>query len=212
MRSPCRFEVGLLWLLAGCELDTSPREAAPDAAVSGEPEQRGGARIWVPPDAEEAELLPSRMLRRAAANGGVPKPPLKLELRVDAGNDLPAPEFSVSAVRELRVTSVYTQLTGQHRELRRFFAPSGDLYYEKLVAFSTDIRAPVPFDARVTQPHSHHVAPVAPDARGRVLVSDFFAVAGTWISDRGMTGTWRLDVHLDGARTPSASVKLELVP
>jgi len=121
-------------------------------------------------------------------------------------------EFSVNDVRELYIYSVHTALFGEHRELRRFYAPSGELYYEKLVAYSTDLTEPVPFLEAVAVPRSKQIAAVSPDRDGRLFVSDIFPVAGTWISDRAMTGTWRVEVYLDGATQPTATLQLELVP
>jgi hypothetical protein len=120
--------------------------------------------------------------------------------------------LSVSQTRELYVSSVHTTLTGEHRELRRFYAPSGELYYEKLLAYSTELDAPVPFLDHVSVPRSKQVAALTPDASGQLIVSDLFPVAGTWISDRAMTGTWRVELYLDGAPTPTATLPFELVP
>jgi hypothetical protein len=103
-------------------------------------------------------------------------------------------------------------VTGDHRELRRFYAPAGNLYYEKLLPFSTKLAAPVPFDELVFVPHSKQVASLHPDEQGRILLSDMFPVGGTWISDRSLTGTWTVEIYLDAATQPNGTLSFELVP
>lgn len=142
-------------------------------------------------------------------------PALRLSLTaapVDWPPEDPESEFSVSGVRELFVHSVWSNLTGEHRELRQYFAPSGDLYYQRLLPFSTTLEAPIPFEEQVSIPHAKQVAALQPNERGEVVLTDALAVAGTWISDRGMTGAWTLRVYLDNAETPNAELHFELVP
>lgn len=179
-----------------------------------------------PPEVEDAA---------AAADGGTPAPPADagpsdasaVEPPADAAPSAtlifnespssyvpsPAPqEFSIQSVRELYIHTFWTGLTGEHTETRKFFLPSGELYYQRLVPFSTDIDAPVPFDREVGIPHATSVQPTPPDADGNVIVTDYLSVAGTWISDRSLTGTWTLEIHLDEAATPAVSSEIDLVP
>ena len=121
-------------------------------------------------------------------------------------------QFSVQSVRELFIHSVWSNLTGEHSEIRKFYSPSGELYYQKLTPFSTDLEAPVPFERSVGIPHARTVQATPLDANGHVVVADHLSVAGTWISDRAMTGIWSVEIYLDDATSPSVRSDLELVP
>jgi hypothetical protein len=80
------------------------------------------------------------------------------------------------------------------------------------MAFSTQLDAPVPFTETVSVAHSQQIVPARLDELGEVAISDTFHVAGTWISDRALTGTWLLEVYLDGATEPDGTLHFELVP
>jgi hypothetical protein len=125
----------------------------------------------------------------------------------------PAPQqFSVHSVRELFIHSVWSDLTGEHTETRKFYSPSGELYYEKLTPFSTEIDAPVPYERPVSIPHASSIQATPLDTNGNVIVTDYLSVGGTWISDRSMTGIWTVEIYLDDATKPSLTSDLELVP
>jgi hypothetical protein len=191
--------------------DGGPLEPAAD---SGSMPDRDVPDAAPPHDASPVDASP---VDASAADAGSepPRPVTRLIITsapTSASSGPMSMEFSVSEVRELYVSSVHVQLTGEHRELRRFYPPSGDLYYEKLLAYSTDLTEPAPFVDPVSIPHSTQIVPVAPDVLGRLLISDVFPVAGTWISDRSMTGSWRVESYLDGATEPDATVQFELIP
>lgn len=118
--------------------------------------------------------------------------------------------FALTSLRELLVYSVWNGLTGMHVERRRFIAPNGDAYYEKLIAFSTDISVAIPYEPIVSIPHSAVVMPVSTDQDGKFQVLDYLGVAGTWISQHSLTGTWRLEVFLDSSATPITSSEFTL--
>jgi hypothetical protein len=181
------------------------RDAQAREAGRNGPEDSGSPAPTNPPPLPERDAGPGELL-----------PQLKGLFISDTPNqrsiDSKDLEFSVSQVRELHVLSVRSQLLGEHHELRRFYAPSGALYYQKLLAFSTELDAPAPFTAAVSVPHSKQILPVIVDEHAEIAIGDPFQLAGTWISDRGMTGTWTLEVYLDGATRPDGTIHFELVP
>jgi len=120
--------------------------------------------------------------------------------------------FSVQSVRELFIHTVWSDLKGEHTETRKFYSPSGELYYEKLTPFSTDIEAPVTYEKPVSIPHASSIQATPLDSNGNAIVSDYLSVGGTWISDRAMTGIWTVEIYLDDATKPSLRSDLELVP
>lgn len=119
-------------------------------------------------------------------------------------------QFSITSLRELRVYTLWDGLRGQHTERRVFLAPSGDRYYEKLVPFSTELEAPVPFETQVAIPHARTVQAVEPSEDGYAPVLDYFGVAGTWISQHSMTGRWQVQVYLDGEPSPRLTAAFDL--
>jgi hypothetical protein len=120
--------------------------------------------------------------------------------------------FSIATVRELFIYTTWSNLDGEHYEIRQFKTPSGDLYYQKMIPFSTALDEPAPFTLTVDIPHATVIQPVQPDANGNLVVNDYIAVGGSWIGDHQITGTWTLQVYLDGASTPSSTQTFELVP
>lgn len=194
-----------------------PDAGASDAGTTPAPAADGG--VTRPPRESDAGVTPEDSGTDTGTDAGSvtpPPPPARLVaygVPSDGASEPMPSDFSVSETRELYIYSVHSGLVGEHRELRRFYAPSGDLYYEKLLAYSTDLDEPIPFmDERVTIPRSKQVAAVKPDENGRLVISDVFPVAGTWISDRAMTGTWNVEMYLDGAKQASSTLQLELVP
>jgi hypothetical protein len=65
---------------------------------------------------------------------------------------------------------------------------------------------------QIAIPHAFSIRPVMPNERGDVVVRDYLAVAGASIDDHQIIGTWRLEVSLDGAKTPTLAHNFELVP
>jgi hypothetical protein len=120
--------------------------------------------------------------------------------------------FSIATTRELYIYSIWSELEGEHTELRRIYARSGELYYEKLIPFSTEIDEPYPFTRNVGIPHATIVQPVTPDERGNLVVRDYFGVAGTWVGEHQLVGTWRIEISLDRAKTPTLALNFEIVP
>lgn len=121
-------------------------------------------------------------------------------------------QFSVSTERELFIHSIWSNLSGEHQELRRIYAPDGSLFYEKILPFSTEISEPVPYTGEDSVPHALVVKPVTFDAKGDLFVSDYLALAGAWIGDHAMIGDWRFEVYLDGATVPNVTSEVTLVP
>ena len=120
--------------------------------------------------------------------------------------------FSVKSVRELFIHTIWSNLKGAHTETRKFYSPSGELYYEKLTPFSTEIDAPLPFEQPVSIPHASSIQATPLNSKGNAVVTDYLSVGGTWISDRSMTGIWTVEIYLDDATKPSFTDDLELVP
>jgi hypothetical protein len=124
----------------------------------------------------------------------------------------PQTRFSIAATRDLHICSQWSALEGEHFETRHFYAPPGELYYQKLIPFSTDIEEPYPFTHPVSIPHATTIRPVLPNERGELVVCDQLAIAGAWIGDHQLTGGWRLDIALDGAQDAANSFSFELAP
>ena len=191
MRSACRSSQAWLLLSTVAALscdDPSTIDSAP------EPEP---ALLRVPagPPARESQQAPTLTISLYNADMATPQK-----------------RFSIATTRDLAVCSTWSTLEGEHYETRQFYAPAGELYYQKLLPFSTDIDQPYPFTQPVSIPHATVIQPVLPNARGELVVCDQLAVAGAWIGDHQLTGTWRLDISLDDAKTAADSYSFEIVP
>jgi hypothetical protein len=120
-------------------------------------------------------------------------------------------QFSIGTERELFIHTVWSNVFGQHQELRRLYSPDGALFYEKVIPFSSDIAEPAQYTGQHAVPHALVVQPAPYDEQGNVVVSDYIALAGAWIGDHGMIGDWRLEVYLDAAALPSATTTMSFV-
>lgn len=118
--------------------------------------------------------------------------------------------FSIRTLRELHIYTVWENVEGDHEELRKFYSPDGSLYYQKLLAFSTSSSTEKPFLTSKAVPRAPMIQPAGLTDDGEAVVRDYLPVGGTWISEHGMTGTWRIEVFLDGNATASGLGTLEL--
>ncbi|MBK8479828.1 MAG: hypothetical protein IPL40_01415 [Proteobacteria bacterium] len=120
--------------------------------------------------------------------------------------------YGIDSVRELHVYGLWKGVSGDHIELRKYYSPDGSLYYQKLVAFSTDpAHADKPFAPTADLPHTGTVQLAPTNPTGQRVVWDYLPVGGTWITQHGMTGTWRVEVYLDRtAGTPDVVKTFQL--
>lgn len=129
---------------------------------------------------------------------------------IDPKNEAGASSFPINGTREIHVYSLWDRLSGFHTERREFIAPSGERYYQKLLAFSSDISEEKPFSTLHAIPHAQTVQPTVISEDGYQTVADIFGIAGTWIGQHSLTGQWLLRIYLDGSATPTVSVPFEL--
>lgn len=120
-----------------------------------------------------------------------------------------AADFSLTEARELFVHAVWSNLEGEHTQRIKLYSPDGELYYQKLIAFSTWIDSPRAFTTWQDVPHAETVQPVALQD-GQLVVRDYIGLAGSEIADHGMTGPWQLEVYLDDSLIPTASSGFKL--
>lgn len=199
MRSPCRFSRARRGVLAFAFLAALSCEDAYFEAID-----------------HETRVDPAR----APKPGGLPPEPTQTPMVAIAVYDSPQPDtpptspqrFSIANTRDLYIYSIWSALEGEHFETRQFYAPSGELYSQKLIPFSTDIDEPYPFTQSVSIPHGTVIQPVLPNERGNLVVRDQLPILGARIGERQLTGTWRLEVSLDGSRTPTLAHSFELEP
>jgi hypothetical protein len=124
--------------------------------------------------ASRAERLAAKKPKKPKKHGSAPvepPPPVvaSLVLTDAPATGMPAQahaDFSLSDARELFVYSVWSNLEGEHTQLVKLYSPDGELYYQKLVAFSTLIDSPRAFTTWQDVPHEQTVQPVAPHEDG----------------------------------------------
>jgi hypothetical protein len=94
-------------------------------------------------------------------------------------------DFSAAALRDLLITVTYQNLAlGSHTQRLNLYAPDGALYQQFATAFAVG--------GSVAQPETR------------------LPVGGTWITQYSLYGTWRVEVYLDQARTPTVYRNLVL--
>lgn len=194
---------GLALALAGCE-------------STGDTTQPGTGNTPGQDDPTPSQTLPAGTVRAVGGTAPAVTQPIGSLLLSATKEDDPSAagqsSFDINSLRELHVQTVWHNVTGQHVELRKFYAPDGSLYSQKLVAFATDIASPQPYQAPVGIPSARDVQPATAAADGSVMVWDYLPVGGTWITQHNLLGAWKIEVTLDpfDANTKGPTTAFEL--
>ncbi len=137
------------------------------------------------PQREEAE----RQFRRPVARPNPPRMPAAT-LFFCTTNDVQCrtsiTDFDLDAVRDLFVFAAWRNLSGEHTQQLRFVLPDGNTYQAMETKFTVDATST---DTNVQ---------VAARSREEKATSVAFAVAGTHITQRSLSGTWTVELYLDG--------------
>ena len=159
-------------------------------------------------------ILPEEEMEEPMPGGGGSEPvlivlPPPLTATVTFSSELvskgvPEPEaiFSIGSLRELHIYTRWENLDGDHEELRKIYSPDDNLYYQKLLGFSTSGSSHKPFLSQKALPRALVVRSSSMSGDGEVVVWDYLPIGGTWISEHQMTGTWRVEIFLDGSPSP----------
>lgn len=120
----------------------------------------------------------------AVTSGAAPAPAATLQfIGVNQnGSQTGGANFSGASLRDLRILVGWQNLSGTHSQRLDFFSPDGSLYQR----FATQF-AGTPVETRLP-------------------------VGGTWITQNSLFGAWRVEVFLDGDRTPITSSVFVLTP
>jgi hypothetical protein len=123
--------------------------------------------------------------------------------------------FPLDGLRDLFVFVVWPNVNGQHVQTVEFVLPDGSIYTTKKTRFSIGGALPV---AAVAAEFKNEVAPAPPaphlmadankvhaegiptllmKSRGDSAILTVLPVAGTYITQRSLSGTWRVRVLLD---------------
>lgn len=94
--------------------------------------------------------------------------------------------FDLDSVRDLFVFAAWRNVSGEHTQRLRFVLPDGNTYQVVETRFTTAESAA---DTAVR---------VAVTSREEKAVATPFAVAGTHITQRSLSGTWTVELYLDG--------------
>jgi hypothetical protein len=146
--------------------------------------------------------------------------------------------FPIVDVRDLFVFVVWPRVSGQHVQTVEFLLPGGSIYSTKKTRFSIGGASPV---AAMAPAFKNEVSPAPPaphlladankihpegiptllmKSRGDSSVLTVLPVGGTYITQRNLSGTWRVRVFLDDRlaleseftlvpRQPAATAKAE---
>ena len=116
--------------------------------------------------------------------------------------------FAAKTLRDLLLRVEYQALApGAHTQRLQLYLPDGALYQQ----FTTALEAGGG-GKPAAEAHPAH-APRAPGAQpGTEQVVTRLPVGGTWITQYSLYGTWRVEVYLDQARTPTVQRTFVLAP
>jgi hypothetical protein len=113
----------------------------------------------------------------------------------DGGRVIRGRAFPKDLVRYLRIL-VWWNVAGTHAQRLELFAPDGSLYQRFSAQFDAD-------NPSLRQPFGQSV---------RTPVETRLLVGGTWITEHGLFGAWRVDVYLDSGSTPNSTASFVLSP
>ena len=122
--------------------------------------------------------------------------------------------FPLDSLRDLYVFVVWPGVTGQHVQTTEFYLPDGSIYSTKktqfivggAAAFSAmtpnrnEVSALPParhLMADANRIHSHGIPSLLMKSRGDSSILTVLPVGGTYITQRNLSGTWRVRVLLD---------------
>jgi hypothetical protein len=120
--------------------------------------------------------------------------------------------FPIADLRDLFVFLVWPGVTGQHVETVEFLLPDGSLYSSIKTRFSIGAALPVAAKFRdeaapalpaehlmadANKVHSEGIPTLLMKSRGDSAVLTVLPVGGTYVTQRNLTGTWRVRVLLD---------------
>jgi hypothetical protein len=124
--------------------------------------------------------------------------------------------FALAEVRDLFVYVVWPGVSGQHVQTVQFFLPDGSTYSSQKTQFivggvgvfsaamapaSQNVVAPAPpaphLMADANKIHSEGIRSLLMKSRGDSAVLTVLPVAGTYITQRNLSGAWRVRVLLD---------------
>lgn len=122
-----------------------------------------------------------------APSGGTVEPSAKIVFCDTPGTDCsPASSFSISKLRDLNIVVNWSNLSpGNHAQLLSVLHSAGGLYQSFHKAFL-----------------------IGPEDNGSVSTSAALPVAGTWIVQRSLTGSWTVQAVLDGHIVATETVTL----
>ena len=123
--------------------------------------------------------------------------------------------FPIDSLRDLYVFVVWPGVTGQHVQTTEFYLPDGSIYSTKrtqfivggVAAFSAmtpsyrNEVSPLPparhLMADANRIHTHGIPSLLMKSRGDSSILTVLPVGGTYITQRNLSGTWRVRVLLD---------------
>jgi hypothetical protein len=114
--------------------------------------------------------------------------------------------FTVDRLRDLYVFVTWPNTSGTYTQTVEFYLPNGNLYVKKSTHFMVRKGQPV------ARPLSGETLPAEffTTSRGVPAVVTLLPVAGTYITQRNLLGTWTVRVLLNGSPAASAVFELSL--
>jgi hypothetical protein len=107
-------------------------------------------------------------------------------------------DFELDKIRDLFIFVAWREVRGEHSQELRFILPDGNLYQKVPARFTTTALSAPSLDIQTAR-----------RSRGEPTVISTLPVAGTLITQHSLTGTWQVQVYLDGRLITEASFILQ---
>jgi hypothetical protein len=207
------------------------------SCVSREADAQSSKRL-VKPDEEKGDLSSDARLRARRPQPHPRGPEIFYCETPDTSCRTTQNTFPIVDVRDLYVFVVWPGVSGQHVQTVQFLLPGGSIYSTRKTRFLIGVASPV---AAMAPAFKNEVSPAPPaphliadankthpegiptllmKSRGDSSVLTVLPVGGTYITQRNLSGTWRVRVLLDDrlaleseftlvTRQPDATAKAE---
>jgi len=120
-------------------------------------------------------------------------------------------EFSLDDLRDLHVCTVWAGLSGTYWAQLTFLSPDGHVYQTMTVAFVTPDATATVGTVEVAG-RQHPVRRAGWRGKGETVLVATLPVAGTYISQHNLVGTWTVKISLNGRPVDSDQFTLRSQP
>ena len=116
----------------------------------------------------------------------------------------------MAVIRDIFIHTHWKELQGEHIQTLNIYSPDGNVFQKRVVPFSITekLKRKRRKVSGITNMVDVQKARLTKDGQAVVVQ---FPISGTWVSQHGMLGTWRVDAFLNQESRPSVTGTFTLI-